>query len=76
MRVLDYCQISYPNCLPKGKSALDELDRKRLRQLWEENTRRYVGRGQEELIFSAFTGIGRSRHVSSSHAATLGPKRL
>ena len=29
-----------PDFLPRGKSALDGLNRKRLRQLWEENTRR------------------------------------
>jgi hypothetical protein len=45
-----------PDFLPRGKSALDGLDRKRLRQLWEENTRRYVGRGKEELIFFCFHG--------------------
>ena len=45
-----------PDLLSRGKSALDGLARKRLRQLWEEDTRRYVGRGQEELIFFCFHG--------------------
>ena len=45
-----------PDFLPSGKSALDGLDRKRLRQLWEEATRRYVGRGKGELIFFCFHG--------------------
>ena len=40
----------------KGKSALDGFNRKRLRKLWEENTRRYVGRGKDELIFFCFRG--------------------
>jgi len=45
-----------PAFLPRGKSALDGLDRKRLRQLWEENSRRFVGRGKDELIFFCFHG--------------------
>jgi hypothetical protein len=45
-----------PECLPRGKSALDGLDRKHLRQLWEQNTRRYIGRGKEELFFFCFHG--------------------
>jgi hypothetical protein len=45
-----------PKCLPMGKSALDGVDRKRLRQLWEENTRRFVGRRRDELIFFCFHG--------------------
>lgn len=44
-----------PKCLPRGKRALDGLDRKRLRH-WEEDSRRYVGRGKEELIFFCFHG--------------------
>jgi len=45
-----------PESLPRGKSALDRLDRKRLKQLWEADTRRYIGRGKEELIFFCLHG--------------------
>jgi hypothetical protein len=45
-----------PNFLPRGKSALDGLDRRCLRQLWEDDMRRYIGRGKEELIFFCFHG--------------------
>jgi hypothetical protein len=45
-----------PEFLPRGKSALDGLDRQRLRQLWEQDMRRFVGRGKEELIFFCFHG--------------------
>ena len=45
-----------PKCLPRGKSALDGLDRQRLRQLWEQDMRRFAGRGKEELIFFCFHG--------------------
>src|SRR5580765_112182 len=45
-----------PDFLPRGKSALDGLDRQRLRQLWELDMSRFVGRGKEELIFFCFHG--------------------
>ena len=45
-----------PASLPRGKSALDGLDRKRLRQLWEEDMSRFVGRGKDELIFFCIHG--------------------
>ena len=45
-----------PESLPRGKSALDGLDRQRLRQLWEQDMRRFAGRGKEELIFFCFHG--------------------
>src|SRR5260370_34377916 len=53
-----------PDFLPRGKSALDGLDRKRLRQLWEENTRRYVGRkGRTDflLLSRSLAGAGMCR---------------
>src|ERR1039458_8989344 len=40
-----------PEFLPRGKSKLGGLDRKRLMQLWEEERRRFGGRSTQELSF-------------------------
>ena len=45
-----------PEPLPPGKSRLDELDRKSLIKLWEENERFLGGRSQEELSIYATHG--------------------
>lgn len=45
-----------PEPLPRGKSELEGLDRKQLMQLWEEERRRFGGRGTQELRF--FTAHG------------------